>query len=169
MNPVIFTGGARVGESYWSSINYSWPLASLTIRQGEISLTMPLKSVALSRDQVIRINDYRGIISDGIQIQHSSKDTPSFLVFWTSQNKVADELKAAGYPYQEPANRSQPTNTHPALSAMALILILTFVFLFVLMNEYRMARETPDAILNATGLTLFLGLVLFFLRRRILR
>ncbi len=169
INPMTITGGIRIGESYWQATNYSWPLVTLNASEDEIVLAMSFKKLTLPRSEIAKISSYRGIMSDGVQIEHSSSGTPCFVVFWTKPSRVANQLLSLGYPYQETDDKGSAV---PALKRVGLIIpifVLSAIFVGILVHEREVHRGLPDALLNAAGLTSFLAIIFFVLRARILR
>jgi hypothetical protein len=164
----VFTGGARIGQSYWASINYTWPFASLTILENEIKMRTPFATLTFNRTEIIEIVSYRGVISDGIQIKHQSS-APNFVVFWATSEKVADGLKSLNYPYLEaPAVSSSVPRTSGVRSV-----ITSFVFCAIFAawfaDDIRNQKGIPDAMLDATVLTLFMATIYYIVRKRVLR
>ena len=167
MDPVTFTGGCRVGESYWSSSNYSIPLATLVIQEDRVGLQMPFKTISLSRDQIIGFKDYRGIISDGVQILHSANTVPPFVVVWISPGKIAERLRQFQYPYGQSTSQSRAQRRRPFMIACAFITPL--LFLLLLTDGYLEKKDFADAILNACAGTIFIAVACIVIGRRILR
>ncbi len=92
-----FTGGLRVGDSYWNSSNFTWPLATLRFFDDQIKITGVFGDIRLMRDQITNVSEYRGLISDGIQIKHTSPNQQPFIVFWIKPDAVNDAFHQFGF------------------------------------------------------------------------
>ena len=156
MNSVTFTGGLRIGESYWSSLNYSWPLAELELKDETLTISALLaRTIVLSRDDILGVSEYRGVISDGVQILHSSKNHQPFVVFWTSPAKVAAEFHKFGLTIKPLADDDQAKRLRARFSLSRFVIFFALLFGLLLTNELHRPQPTIDAILNATVLTGF--------------
>jgi hypothetical protein len=83
-------GGARSG-----GINYSWPLASLTLDENTLTLTILGKRKAVSKADV-RIAVANGIFSEGIRI--TTRNSDHTMVFWTfNLGALLDALRSRHY------------------------------------------------------------------------
>jgi hypothetical protein len=78
------TGGARVGRNSLLSINYTWPLAHITLSSENIELKYIFGRISLKRTDVLRVELYRGLFSKGIRLRHHVTGTPHLIVFWPS-------------------------------------------------------------------------------------
>jgi hypothetical protein len=99
MSAVTFTGGLRIGASYWIAANYSWSLARLIIDSESLRLETMFEKHVFLREKIKKISPYKGYFSTGYQIDHTLGQVSPFVVFWTVRNfeKVASALKANGY------------------------------------------------------------------------
>jgi hypothetical protein len=85
-------GGARIGF-----INATWPLARLSADRDAIALRCLFK-LTFPRHKITRLSRYRGFISTGLQIEHTVRRYPGFMLFWTfSFDTLKMELEALGY------------------------------------------------------------------------
>jgi len=98
LNSHEFTGGIRYGKDYYDAINASWPFAKLAIARENIALSIFWKSFSISRNQLKRIVKYSGAFSQGIRIEHTMKECPPFIVFWTRDvEEVTSKLSENGF------------------------------------------------------------------------
>jgi hypothetical protein len=94
-------GGARVGKNYLISINYSFPLAKISVSNSQIELRMPFKRLLIPKSE-ISLKKYTGFFSKGIEIDHKSASLPEFLVFWSLKiNRLIEALKKNGYAVED--------------------------------------------------------------------
>ena len=77
------TGGARIGRSFWLSMNASVPFAKLQVTENEITLNSMGKKYSFGRNQIEALSIYSGAISSGLQIHHLNAKYPKFIVYWT--------------------------------------------------------------------------------------
>ena len=97
----IARGGARIG---W--VNYSWPLASLSVDASDLTIVTTLFGLfemgrhSFRPDQVIRIEKYGWIpmIGEGIRIHHTVANYPEKVVFWCSPTTVLSGIASTGFP-----------------------------------------------------------------------
>jgi len=165
----MLIGGARIGTSYWVSTDFSWPKASLTIEENEISLKTPIHFIRLERNQVIKILPYRGIINDGIQIHHSTRNIQSFIVFWISHGKASTLFKLHHYPYEEVVVQRTNPGKFSKFSTPLHCALFAVIFTATFTTEYQKQTYVFDAFLNAATFTAFIGLIYFIIRRRMLK
>jgi hypothetical protein len=101
-------GGLRWGQSFWTSAsNATWPFATLRITPETVDLhasAWPLVdehfSFAATDIRVFRRR--RGIISVGVQLEHTRADYPPSIVFWTFHSRrLLAAAQAAGYQVRE--------------------------------------------------------------------
>jgi hypothetical protein len=92
-------GGARIGF-----VNYTWPLATLTVSAGTLALSTTIfglfgTTYAFSRDQVIAIDRYSSLplIGSGIQVTHCVPDYPQKIIFWCRPDTVLARISSAGF------------------------------------------------------------------------
>jgi len=98
---MTFRGGIRMGGSYWTALNLSWPLAKLSIEKDSIAISSLLGSPRFPRSQITKISRYSGFLSKGIRIEHTA-DQPPFIVFWTFDLRgVTRCLEENGYSVQD--------------------------------------------------------------------
>jgi len=92
------TGGARIGKSIALSVNATWPLAKLTVKETGLTVSLLGFSWFLPRNSIRSLRKYRGAFSTGLQIEHSIPRRPPFVVFWTLRFDVLkQELERCGY------------------------------------------------------------------------
>jgi len=76
-------GGGRFGKSSWWCINYSWPFVQLKVDEDAIAISHLFKTFRISFKDLIEIQTYNGLFSEGIRFVHSNPLIPPFIVFWT--------------------------------------------------------------------------------------
>jgi hypothetical protein len=85
-------GGARIGF-----INATWPFARLSADRDTMALRCLFK-FRFPRGRITRLSRYRGLISTGLQIEHTVPLYPDFMLFWTFDfDSLKAELEALGY------------------------------------------------------------------------
>lgn len=95
-------GGGRIGYSRWIALNATWPFASLTVTPQTLILKVPMRQYIFERDIIRQLKHYQSILSTGLQIIHTRKDYPPFIVFWTFSFEVLkSELQRQGYSVEE--------------------------------------------------------------------
>jgi hypothetical protein len=102
----IQTGGARCGDSFWSSWNCTVPFAQLRVTHDAIVLSALLgfsrRTFTLPRSSIRCLRWKRALFSLGLQIEHRMPEYPPFLLFWVMDRKfVTEGLKAFGYELKE--------------------------------------------------------------------
>ena len=91
-------GGGRIGHSPWLALNATWPFASLTVTPQTLILKVSMKQYTFERNTISQLKHYQSILSTGLQIIHTRKDYPPFIVFWTFNFEVLKtELQRLGY------------------------------------------------------------------------
>lgn len=86
-----FTGGIRIGTSYWGAINYTWPCAKFIFEECSLKIVVSFirkNMYILSYDDITRISSKKGLFSNGVLIEHHSEDIPSYIFFWTRKSKL---------------------------------------------------------------------------------
>jgi len=92
------TGGARIGKSFAWSLNATWPLAKLTVKETELRISVLGFTWILPKSSIRRLSKYRGAFSTGLRIEHSIPRRPPFVVFWTfGFPELNQELERCGY------------------------------------------------------------------------
>lgn len=94
-------GGARIG---W--VNYTWPLASLSVGASGLTITTTFFGLFetgryfFRPDQVARIERFGWlpIISEGIRVHHTVTDYPEKVVFWCRPSAVLRGIASTGFP-----------------------------------------------------------------------
>lgn len=80
-------GGARIGDSRWNAVNYTYPLIVIRFLRDGLCLTAPLFSREwfIRKDDVVRIAEIRSVFpgSSGYRIEHSSPQLPPTIIFWS--------------------------------------------------------------------------------------
>src|SRR5215468_2217839 len=81
MNQWHFTqiGGARL-----DFFNATWPFARLSGNSDAILLGCLGRKYFFPKTKIVRLRRYRGILSTGLQIEHTERSFPGFVVFWAS-------------------------------------------------------------------------------------
>jgi hypothetical protein len=91
-------GGARIGRSYWLSMNATWPLATISISEEAIELSALCQKRHFDKIEISGLQTYTGFISSGIQIIHTIPRYSKFVVFWSMNLKeFVTQLRAHGY------------------------------------------------------------------------
>jgi hypothetical protein len=90
-----FIGGIRIGQSYWDSMNYTWPFAKLDVEQDGIQITLLFcKKIFISKDDILAVEKYSAFISSGVKITHKNTAIAPCLIFWTSSlDQLINQLK----------------------------------------------------------------------------
>lgn len=94
----VETGGAR-----WGVINATWPFGSLRASREKILIEVRVMRVTLVRfefrcDQIVSIQEFRGLINTGMRIRHTILEYPNSIIFWTfNPRKPRNALSALGY------------------------------------------------------------------------
>ena len=104
--PYSEIGGCKWGESYdYGGFNVTWPLASLRLGEGGLTISISScgRDFSFSLKDVISVRKVGGFLAWGIQIQHSKSDYPEFIAFWSwSRSRLLWELRNAGFPVEAP-------------------------------------------------------------------
>jgi len=93
-------GGARIG---W--VNYSWPLASLSVVASGLTITttffglFEMGRYSFRPDQVVRIERFGWlpILGEGIRVHHTVTDYPEKVVFWCRPSDVLRGIASTGF------------------------------------------------------------------------
>jgi hypothetical protein len=97
-------GGLRWGDSFWQAANVTWPLATLRMNTAALEVRLGLWPVFLrrftfTRSDVTALRPCSGIISSGVQIEHTKANYPPFILFWSfAPARLLADASAAGYP-----------------------------------------------------------------------
>ena len=96
------TGGARVGWSFWASINWTIPFATLEFDAESLTLKIPRRTYRFARDEVsgIRLVGPTGAPPGchGIVVAHNAPKVPRYLLFWSfDRPALIAALEASGY------------------------------------------------------------------------
>ena len=97
------TGVIRYGESYWYATNLTTPFALLRVSKDAIILSASVLragdcTFTFPRSAIRRLRWKRGLLSRGLQIEHTVGEYPPFVLFWVGYRKtVAEGLRAFGY------------------------------------------------------------------------
>ena len=92
------TGGARIGKSIVWSLDVTWPLAKLTVKETELRLSVLGFTWILAKSSIRTLSKYRGAFPTGLRIEHSIPRRPPFVVFWTfGFAELKQELERYGY------------------------------------------------------------------------
>ena len=95
-------GGARIGRSYWISSNATWPFASLIATSQVITLKVLIKQYVFKNENIQQLKRCQGILFAGLQIVHTRKDYPPFIVFWTSNFELLkSEFQKLGFSVED--------------------------------------------------------------------
>lgn len=90
---MTFRGGARL-----SLLNATWPFATLQLDSDSLSLKVFSRHYVLKKEEVRRLEYFRGWFSVGVKIVHSSPKLDSHAVFWSFEPKrVLAEAARLGY------------------------------------------------------------------------
>ncbi len=93
-----FRGGLRWGQTFFFSYNLSYPLAVLVISDEWITLKALFKPVDIQKAEVGKVSLAKGWFSKGLRIEHTKRDAPPFIIFWTwKPEEVLNSFAAHGY------------------------------------------------------------------------
>ncbi len=95
-------GGARIGRSYWVSLNFTIPFAKLSVTSEAVSLSVHFlffkRQYLFQRANISAIRRYKGYVSRGVKLEHDKEGCPPFIVFWTTDLKeLLANLQSCGY------------------------------------------------------------------------
>lgn len=86
-------GGARL--DFW---NASWPFAKIIVTSDMLELKCLWKKYQFTKDQVVDLRAYSGIMSKGLLIVHKLKNYPHHIVFWTLNfRKLKKVMESYGF------------------------------------------------------------------------
>jgi len=93
-------GGARIG---W--VNYSWPLASLSVDASSLTITttffglFEMGRYSFRPDQVAHLGKYGWlpVLGEGIRVQHTVANYPGKVVFWCRPSAVLQGIASTGF------------------------------------------------------------------------
>lgn len=86
-------GGARL-----DLFNATIPFARIVATPSKLTLVVLGREYVFEGSQVQSLARYRGLFSTGLRIEHSRRDVPSWVVFWTTNYaKLAQALRQLGY------------------------------------------------------------------------
>ena len=88
-------GGARVGGTFWRSVNATWPFAVIEVADDAITLSALWRKYRFPRDGIRRLSVYSGWFSTGVRIEHQIEGCPPFMVFWTFDLPALEAALAA--------------------------------------------------------------------------
>ena len=92
------TGGARIGEGAILAFNATWPFATITIDEREITLRCLWMKWIFPKETIRNLTVYDGAFSTGLRLDHANKNYTGFIVFWSFKiGKLLQELNARGY------------------------------------------------------------------------
>jgi hypothetical protein len=84
MNSATFTGGSRVGRSYWMAWNESLPFTTLNVDCDIVELKTTLHGeISLKRGEIEKMTLGFYLMSFGLRLFHRRDDLPPYIVFWT--------------------------------------------------------------------------------------
>jgi len=93
------TGGARLD---W--FNATFPFATLSGDSDALHLSCLGREYHFPRGSIRRLRRHRGLVSVGLQIEHTQDSVPKFIVFWASVffwtsgfQKLRTQLESLGY------------------------------------------------------------------------
>ena len=99
---LVQTGGARVGRSFWWSINWTLPFATLEVDEQALTLRIPRAVYQVPRADVRRIRligpSWAPPGFHGVVVEHNIDQMPPYIVFWTlNRPALLQALAASGY------------------------------------------------------------------------
>ncbi len=95
-------GGVRIGYGFATGYGASWPFAQLKATQSGITLNIIWKRYYFDKSNILRLKKFKGIGISGLQIIHTEKKYPSFILFWNFNfNTLKAQLEKLGYVFQE--------------------------------------------------------------------
>ena len=96
------TGGARWNACSWFPVNVTWPFAKLYVNDELLSLSVNAlvvrRTFVFKRAEVVTIHRAPSLFSSGVQIEHTRRDCPTSIVFWTfNLDGLREQLVRRGY------------------------------------------------------------------------
>jgi hypothetical protein len=100
--PFIQKGGVRIGDMFWLAYNVTWPFARITVDETTIQIDVTFifysRSYTFASASVTRLSEVTGIFSRGLRIEHTVKDYPPFVLFWSfGLRKLRKALEDRGH------------------------------------------------------------------------
>ncbi|QDT63101.1 hypothetical protein [Calycomorphotria hydatis] len=103
LHPLTKTGGARIGI-----VNVSWPFVKLTVTEDAIQLSRPGPNYHFPKESIRSLSRHRGVVTNGLRIEHNNSSLPEFIVFWPSLfcwssdfQKLKTQIEELGHTVQE--------------------------------------------------------------------
>ena len=97
---VIYTGrgGLRIGSSFLSAWNYTFPFAKITIDKSRITIRYPFnKAVELPLADLTSVSVKKRLIYDGVVFAHNRPEVSPYVLYWTfDSRKVCAALESLG-------------------------------------------------------------------------
>ena len=95
-------GGLRWGKTYWRAANATWPFAKITVSTNAITIRLTSgianRVFAFSKSEITSLRKTRGFFSTGLDIRHTNRQCPQFIVFWTIRFHILKmQLEQRGY------------------------------------------------------------------------
>ncbi len=78
-----FKGGISIGPKWWLCLNLPWPFASIEINSERIVIRYFGIRQEFAREEIIRLELVRRFFITGLQVVHSAKSNPRFVLFST--------------------------------------------------------------------------------------
>ena len=97
-------GGLRLGESFWRAANVTWPFASWKLSSDSLEVSLGLGPICLrrftfARTEVRVLRPCNGMLSFGVQIEHTKAKYPPFIVFWSfTVDRLLADAESEGFP-----------------------------------------------------------------------
>jgi hypothetical protein len=101
-------GGLRYGTTYWKNrVNATWPFAVLSFTAETLEVQVSLGSLfkrkfVFDRSEITVLRRRDGLISRGVQIEHTKPEWPKVIVFWSFHpHRLLEVAATMGYPIKE--------------------------------------------------------------------
>jgi hypothetical protein len=103
----VETGGCRWGQTFVMAANATWPFAKISFSSERLRLSVNVLGLwkrvfDFERVEVRQIHRNRGLFSVGVIVEHTKREYPPFILFWTFRCKtLCGELQSRGYEVTE--------------------------------------------------------------------
>ena len=99
----IQKGGARVGRGFWTSVNWTWPFATLEVDAEAVTLRLPFATHRLARANVLGVDligpGWAPPGAYGVVFRHNDTRVPPYVLFWSlDRPALIETLRESGYP-----------------------------------------------------------------------
>ena len=95
-------GGARVGQGFWWSVNWTWPFATLEVDVQGLTVHIPTADLLIPRANVRRVTligpEWAPPGFHGIVVEHDLERVPPYVLFWSfDRPNLIEALRVCGY------------------------------------------------------------------------